>query len=239
MEFLSSENIKLIINYIKTDLSSKNITLSNELKYEKIVRKLCTTIYENNSSLSLEKLNNIALEKIIPFISNTIIKPSKNIKDNNNKNIETSLVIDTGTSAKSYVVNKSDIYWEDFAFTLSNIISITEPTDIFLTSICICNPAPIDKCLYFTIKIDEFKQLSYSNNYDLNNKIVIPNKLDSKDKLIYNYSINPYYISTLENSKISILNIKVKNHDNTQTIFKDESSENRIILTFNLKLRNY
>ena len=43
MEFLSTDNIRTILDYIKTDLRSNNINLNDDLKYEKIIRKLCKT----------------------------------------------------------------------------------------------------------------------------------------------------------------------------------------------------
>jgi hypothetical protein len=235
MDFLSIDNIRTILGYIKTDLKSKHINLNEDLKYEKIIKKLCKSILENNQHSSLDELNRIALEKIIPFITKTIIKTSPKKEPNSVEKLQTKLIIDTGTNQNSHVVNKSNNYWEKFALTLPNAISITEPTDIFLTSICICNPAhPNNKCLYFTIHIEEFKQITYSNNSGLYNKIVIPNttNLDNTSPFILN--TDGYYISTLNSTKLNVLNIEVGNQDNTNNIFKDNSPQNRIIMTFDL-----
>jgi len=249
MEFLSIDNIRSILGYIKTDLKNKNINLNNDLKYEKIIKKLCRSILENNPTLSYHELNRIALEKILPFISNNILKSSpktvineNNINENNinDNKLQTELIIDTGTSITPHVVNKSNIYWEKFAFTFSNAIPITQPTDIFLTSICICNPAPIsDKYLYFTIHIDEFKQQTYSNNPGLYNKIVIPNTTpqDNTSPLLLNFT-TPRFVSTINSTKLTVLNIEVKNQDNSGNIFKDSNTQNRILLTFDLKPRH-
>lgn len=248
MEFLSTDNIRTILDYIKTDLRSNNINLNDDLKYEKIIRKLCKTILTNNPHSSLDELNRIALEKILPFISNTILKTSPQNKlssvansanANTTDKLQTELIIDTGTSIQSHVVNKSNNYWEKFAFTLANVLPITQPTDIFLTNICICNPASPEKCLYFTIHIEEFKQTTNSNNPALYNKIVIPNTTSPDNNAPFILNANSYYVSTLYSNKLTVLNINVKDQDDINNIFKDNSSQNRLIMSFALRPRIY
>jgi hypothetical protein len=244
MEFLSTDNIRTILDYIKTDLRSNNINLNDDLKYEKIIRKLCKTILTNNPHSSLDELNRIALEKILPFISNTILKTSPQNKISAATaaaadKLQTELIIDTGTSIQSHVVNKSNNYWEKFAFTLANVLPITQPTDIFLTSICICNPASPEKCLYFTIHIEEFKQTANSNNPALYNKIVIPNTTSPDNNAPFILNVNSYYVSTLYSTKLTVLNINVKDQDDMGSIFKNDSSQNRLILSFALRPRIY
>jgi hypothetical protein len=227
MEFLAISNIKTILSYIKTNLSNQNIHLNDDLKYEKIIKKLCKKILDNNPDAPITELNNIAFQKIIPFITNTILNKSQ--YQTVNSITLSNLVLDTGTGNKSYVINKSVNHWDKFAVTLPNMLNIDKPTDIYLTSICIFNPS--SDALFFVIDIEEFNTITHSNNPEMTNKIIIPNNSNNDNVFI---DRTRKFVASFKSKKITVLNIEITNQDNLNKVFKDNSHQNRIIMTFDI-----
>lgn len=82
--FLSHENFTYIINYVFRDVKNNtDVDISSDKKYISILKKLIQTIYKKNlnKNVSTEFLNNLVIDKGIPFI----VKQLK--KDNRNKNV--------------------------------------------------------------------------------------------------------------------------------------------------------
>jgi len=73
INFLETENFKYLINYVFNDVKQKtNHNISNNKKYIGIFKKLVQTIHQKNMNkrVSKEYLNNVVIDKCIPFIIN-------------------------------------------------------------------------------------------------------------------------------------------------------------------------
>ena len=78
--FLSHDNFSYIINYVFRDVKSNtDIDISSDKKYISILKKLIQTIYKKNlnKNVSTEFLNNLVIDKGIPFIIKQLNKDNK------------------------------------------------------------------------------------------------------------------------------------------------------------------
>ena len=69
--FLETNNFKFLINHVFNDIKQKtNYDISNNPKYIRIFKKLVQTIHTQNVNkrVSKEYLNNLVIDKCVPFI---------------------------------------------------------------------------------------------------------------------------------------------------------------------------
>ena len=77
--FLSNHNVSTLYNHIKNDILQRTgFNLDGDAKYHNVLSKLMSTIYQKNNGKSNEYLNNLVIEKSIPFIINSIQKKNNN-----------------------------------------------------------------------------------------------------------------------------------------------------------------
>jgi hypothetical protein len=75
--FLDTENFKYLINFVFNDIKQKtNHDISNNSKYINIFKKLVQTVHEKNMNkrVSKEYLNNLVIDKCVPFIIKQVEK---------------------------------------------------------------------------------------------------------------------------------------------------------------------
>ena len=75
--FLDTENFKYLINFVFNDIKQKtNLDISNNSKYINIFKKLVQTVHEKNMNkrVSKEYLNNLVIDKCVPFIIKQVEK---------------------------------------------------------------------------------------------------------------------------------------------------------------------
>ena len=66
--FLSNQNINTLYNYVKNEVLQKStMNLDSDPKYRKVLSRLISTIYQKNKNQSVQYLNNLVLEKSVPF----------------------------------------------------------------------------------------------------------------------------------------------------------------------------
>jgi hypothetical protein len=77
--FLSNHNVSTLYNHIKNDILQRTgFNLDGDAKYHNVLSKLMSTIYQKNNGKSNEYLNNLVIEKSVPFIINSIKKKNNN-----------------------------------------------------------------------------------------------------------------------------------------------------------------
>jgi len=77
--FLSNHNVSTLYNHIKNDILQRTgFNLDGDAKYHNVLSKLMSTIYQKNNGRSNEYLNNLVIEKSVPFIINSIQKKNNN-----------------------------------------------------------------------------------------------------------------------------------------------------------------
>lgn len=77
--FLSNHNVSTLYNHIKKDIIQRTgFNLDGDLKYRNVLSKLMSTIHKKNNGKSNEYLNNLVIEKSVPFIINSIQKKNNN-----------------------------------------------------------------------------------------------------------------------------------------------------------------
>ena len=79
--FLTQENFKILYNNIRDLIKQNNngFNIDNEAKYKKILKKLMLSIYDKNKNIdNVNQLNNISINKCIPFLIQIINKNNKN-----------------------------------------------------------------------------------------------------------------------------------------------------------------
>ena len=107
--FLDTENFKYLINFVFNDIQQKtNIDISNSKKYINIFKKLVQTVHVKNINkrVSKEYLNNLVIDKCVPFIIKQLTKEnSKNNTMNNNRPITIS---ERPMASKKPVSNNND-----------------------------------------------------------------------------------------------------------------------------------
>lgn len=88
--FLDTDNFKYLINFVFNDIQQKtNHDISNNKKYVGIFKKLVQTVHKKNINkrVSKEYLNNLVIDKCVPFIIKQLEKEyPKNNSNNNNYN---------------------------------------------------------------------------------------------------------------------------------------------------------
>ena len=75
--FLDTENFKYLINFVFNDIKQKtNRDISKNNKYINIFKKLVQTVHEKNMNkrVSKEYLNNLVIDKCVPFIIKQVQK---------------------------------------------------------------------------------------------------------------------------------------------------------------------
>lgn len=79
--FLSNQNINTLYNYVKNEISQKsNLNLDSDPKYKKVLGKLISTIYQRNKNQTVQFLNNLVIEKSVPFFINSMQKKNNTIR---------------------------------------------------------------------------------------------------------------------------------------------------------------
>ena len=79
--FLSNQNINTLYNYVKNEILQKsNMNLDSDPKYRKVLSKLISTVYQKNKDKSVQYLNNLVLEKSIPFFINAHNKKNNKMR---------------------------------------------------------------------------------------------------------------------------------------------------------------
>ena len=85
--FLNTENFKYLINFVFNDIKQKtDYDISNNSKYINVFKKLVQTIHEKNMNkrVSTQYLNNLVIDKCVPFIIKQLDKENSNSKINYN-----------------------------------------------------------------------------------------------------------------------------------------------------------
>ena len=87
-DFLDEKNFKFLINFVFNNIKQKGYDVNND-KYMFILKKLIQTIYNKNANkkVSKEYLNNLVIDKCIPFIIKQIEKDKSKLKNNRIQNI--------------------------------------------------------------------------------------------------------------------------------------------------------
>ena len=93
--FLDTDNFKYLINFVFNDIQQKtNHDISNNKKYIGIFKKLVQTVHKKNMNkrVSKEYLNNLVIDKCVPFIIKQLNKeyPKNNSNNYNNQSINIS-----------------------------------------------------------------------------------------------------------------------------------------------------
>ena len=129
--FLETENFKYLINYVFNDVKQKtNHNISNNKKYIGIFKKLVQTIHQKNMNkrVSKEYLNNLVIDKCIPFIIKQLDKEypnNNNINNYNNYNNQPINISSRPTASRKPNTNSNDFSYltlQDDTSTLSNNI---------------------------------------------------------------------------------------------------------------------
>ena len=85
--FLDTDNFKYLINFVFNDIQQKtNHDISNNKKYIGIFKKLVQTVHNKNMNkrVSKEYLNNLVIDKCVPFIIKQLNK--EQVQNNSNTN---------------------------------------------------------------------------------------------------------------------------------------------------------
>jgi hypothetical protein len=85
--FLDTDNFKYLINFVFNDIQQKtNHDISNNKKYIGIFKKLVQTVHKKNMNkrVSKEYLNNVVIDKCVPFIIKQLNK--EQLQNNSNTN---------------------------------------------------------------------------------------------------------------------------------------------------------
>ena len=85
--FLNTENFKYLISFVFNDIKQKtDYDISNNSKYINVFKKLVQTIHEKNMNkrVSTQYLNNLVIDKCVPFIIKQLDKENSNSKINYN-----------------------------------------------------------------------------------------------------------------------------------------------------------
>ena len=112
--FLETENFKYLINYVFNDVKQKtNHNISNNKKYIGIFKKLVQTIHQKNMNkrVSKEYLNNVVIDKCIPFIIKQLDKEypnNNNINNYNNYNNQPINISSRPTASRKPNTNSND-----------------------------------------------------------------------------------------------------------------------------------
>jgi hypothetical protein len=125
--FLDTDNFKYLINFVFSDIQQKtNHDISNNKKYVGIFKKLVQTVHNKNMNkrVSKEYLNNLVIDKCVPFIIKQLNK--EQMQNNSNYNNQP-----INISSRPIVSHKSNPNTNnnDFSFlTLHDDISPPTPT---------------------------------------------------------------------------------------------------------------
>ena len=87
--FLDTDNFKYLINFVFSDIQQKtNHDISNNKKYIGIFKKLVQTVHNKNMNkrVSKEYLNNLVIDKCVPFIIKQLNKEQMQNNSNTNYN---------------------------------------------------------------------------------------------------------------------------------------------------------
>ena len=112
--FLETENFKYLINYVFNDVKQKtNHNISNNKKYIGIFKRLVQTIHQKNMNkrVSKEYLNNVVIDKCIPFIIKQLDKEypnNNNINNYNNYNNQPINISSRPTASRKPNTNSND-----------------------------------------------------------------------------------------------------------------------------------
>ena len=134
--FLNTENFKYLINFVFNDIKQKtDYDISNNSKYINVFKKLVQTIHEKNMNkrVSTQYLNNLVIDKCVPFIIKQLDKENSNSKINYNdvRNINIS---NRPMSSKESNSNENDF---SYLILQNDINSNSNPNYIPLTLLII------------------------------------------------------------------------------------------------------
>ena len=232
--------------------TNNNLDTSNnfETDYESIKQN----IYKNfNKKMSDRETNNdtrdtnmdtrdtnIDTPKIINNIeTNSSINQQQHINNqqqqiNIDKTINTTFLIDTGTSDNSYVKNLNNKYWSKFTCSPNKTIEINKKCKVFLENITITGIENLNTSNIF-IKINEIIIENISNNNTITNIINIPN---TSQNGILNIQTNKFIGYVDENIKqltITIINQDFKSIEDGNFVFLGSNMKNRIIMELRIQ----
>lgn len=168
--FLDTNNFKYLIKFVFNDIKQKtHYDISNNNKYINIFKKLVQTIHKKNMNkrVSKEYLNNLVIDKCVPFIIKQLEKENTKIHPHEQRDI----TISTRPMASKQTTNKTN----DFSYlTLNNQENVVVDNVVGVSS---RNGEKID----YSSRIKEFQeQRGYDNESSMKN----PNQLNNVNELM-------------------------------------------------------
>ena len=224
----SNTNVKDILESVilnQKDYSSgneiKGFTNDDELLFGE--EKLNKGIYHNTGPRT-ERIE----KKIITIDSGT----------KNGGNNELSTITNTGNTSNQ---------WHKFRVDLQDIINIDSLCDVYLRSFTMIGATVVGNCSYFVLGIDEFNVRNFSNNPSMRNKLTILNTNETASNTAIfsvNYGSEDNYVTSINPSSLSYLNITLTNQDNkgvddgaNETFTQVTNTTNRVIFELEFKTR--
>ena len=189
---------------------------------------------QNELKKQTELLKNLKNVFSIETFQNQEIVEKTRLNEATNRDSDKSrkktLVLDTGSGFEPLCKNnKKDVYWADVDYVLKEPMFFGGPTDVYLESLTINNPAIANDInnLYFSIGLSFIGQdVTYSNNEIFKDRFVIPNEniSASGDNKVMKYHLKSNYIGVCQQTKLDNINVTFKNENGSEM----ESSTNLI-----------
>ena len=247
----SSAFDEILENKMENTLQINNENSYNNYSQPDIKEIISSVMFKQNDNSKSNQLESYEGETYLPNLITPIgedapIQPL--IYQNTGTGLERIdkkiISIDSGTknggvNELTTVTNEGSNNWYKFRVDLEDNIKIDKLCDVYLRNITVIGITSNTKCNYLVIDIDEFNITNYSNNINMRDKINIVNtQTTGGDTAIFsqNYGSKDNYITTVNPSKLSSLNITITNHNgesvndgNDKTFTSPSHDNNRII----------
>ena len=173
--FLDTNNFKYLINFVFNDIKQKtHYDISNNNKYINIFKKLVQTIHKTNMNkrVSKEYLNNLVIDKCVPFIIKQLEKENTKIQSHEQRDITISnRPMTSKYSNQPNQMNQPN----DFSYlTLNNQENVIVDNVAGISS---RNGEKID----YSSRLKEFQE---DRGYDNGSNMKNPNQLSNVNELI-------------------------------------------------------
>ena len=136
-------------------------------------------------------------------------------------------------------------FWHKFRVNLEDIINIDSLCEVYLRSFTMIGATVVENCSYFVLGIEEFNIRNFSNNSGMRNKLTILNTNETASNTAIfnvNYGSEDNYVTTINPSTLSYLNITLTNQDNksvddgaNETFTQVTNTTNRVIFELEFK----
>ena len=176
--FLDTNNFKYLINFVFNDIKQKtHYDISNNNKYINIFKKLVQTIHKKNMNkrVSKEYLNNLVIDKCVPFIIKQLEKENTKIQSHEQRDITISNRPMTSKYSKQPNKQNQMNQPNDFSYlTLNNQENVIVDNVAGISS---RNGEKID----YSSRLKEFQE---DRGYDNGSNMKNPNQLSNVNELI-------------------------------------------------------